>query len=575
MKKVLLSLVAAGLSIASYAQSIVHGVSPASIAQNFEYTYGDDATWGPNNFNTTLTIAPAIFVEDGTPGNDANGNPISHQGCNNLTNAAALSGKIALVNRGECNFGLKALKAQQAGALGVVIVNNAPGGPIGMNGGTEGVNVTIPVVMIGKEDGDLLRAALVDGPIELMLGLKIGFFDYDLAIKKSAILTPRNMVHNPLLSPAQDENVGMWIFNHGAEDLSNVIAKVQVKDGSNAVVWEEVSNALSIDAGDSVLVETGGLNAIGSFSAELANGNYKLVYVVENEDEEFASDNSIEMDYSVSSTSWSIVNHLTTPSIYDANNGVRPLDQVATEQLFCNQYRHANASAIAVTGFHSGFSTTASSLNGKVVAGYIFSWDNVFADMDDPALAIDQLNQVGFGEYFFATDATSGDANIVFEEPVALLDNQRYLVCVSSLDTSLYFAYSTARDLTMNIATAREAYSPQLTSQWYLLGFGEDYTMVVGLDVIPVESIAVSQTEMLEGKAFPNPVNDLVRLQIAKDGAATVTVTDLAGRTVSTQDLSFASNQAIVDMTTATSGMYIINVVYNDGARAKFNVVKK
>lgn len=575
MKKLLLSLVAAGLSVASYAQSIVHGVSPQSINTNFEFTLGDGATWGPNSFNTTLITAPAIFVEDGTAGTDANGQPNSHRGCGTLTNAAAISGKIALVNRGECNFGSKALKAQTAGAVAVIIVNNVTGAPIAMNGGTEGVSVTVPVVMISLEDGNLLRTALEDGPIEMMLGLKLGFFDKDLALAKSKILTPRNMVHNSLLSPTQNDNIGMMVLNHGAEAVTNATARIQVKDASNAVVWEESVGSLSIPAGDSLLVSTGSANNMPSFSPALAVGNYKLIYSVEVADEEFASDNTIELDYSVSASSWSIVNHLTTPSIYDASNGIRPATQVATEQLFCNQYRHENASAIAVTGFHSGFSTSATSLSGKVVAGYIFSWDNVFTDMDDAALDIDQLNQVGFGEYFFATDAASGDANIVFEEPVALLDNQRYLVCVSSLDTSLYFAYSTARDLTMNIATAREAYSPQLTSQWYLLGFGEDYTMVVGLDVIPVESIAVSQTEMLEGKAFPNPVNDLVRLQIAKDGAATVTVTDLAGRTVSTQDLSFASNQAIVDMTTATSGMYIINVVYNDGARAKFNVVKK
>ena len=45
-------------------------------------------------------------------------------GCGALRNAAAISGNVALVRRGECFFKTKVRYAQEAGALAVVVTNN-------------------------------------------------------------------------------------------------------------------------------------------------------------------------------------------------------------------------------------------------------------------------------------------------------------------------------------------------------------------------------------------------------------------------------------------------------------------
>jgi hypothetical protein len=42
---------------------------------------------------------------------------------------AGVAGRIALIDRGVCEFGLKALNAQQSGATGVVIANNDVANP--------------------------------------------------------------------------------------------------------------------------------------------------------------------------------------------------------------------------------------------------------------------------------------------------------------------------------------------------------------------------------------------------------------------------------------------------------------
>lgn len=70
-------------------------------------------------------------------------------------------GNIAFVDRGTCEFGTKALNAENAGAVAVVIANNADGDQVfGPGPGAVGGAVTIPVAMIGQNDGNTLRPAL-------------------------------------------------------------------------------------------------------------------------------------------------------------------------------------------------------------------------------------------------------------------------------------------------------------------------------------------------------------------------------------------------------------------------------
>lgn len=53
------------------------------------------------------------------------------QGCEpfNANSTQAVKNNIALMNRGVCGFAVKAKNAQNAGARGVIIANNAPGSP--------------------------------------------------------------------------------------------------------------------------------------------------------------------------------------------------------------------------------------------------------------------------------------------------------------------------------------------------------------------------------------------------------------------------------------------------------------
>ena len=94
---------------------------------------------------------------------DEGSDPDPSDGCEPITNAEDLAGKIAVIRRGVCEFGFKALVAQNAGAIGVVVVNNVEGPPILMGGGDFGDQVTIPVLMVSDVTGAAIIAELEAG----------------------------------------------------------------------------------------------------------------------------------------------------------------------------------------------------------------------------------------------------------------------------------------------------------------------------------------------------------------------------------------------------------------------------
>ena len=89
--------------------------------------------------------------------------------CNTILNPENVVGKIALIDRGLCNFSRKVYRAQQAGAIAAVICNvvGIDGGNgeevIGMASGTDGDKVLIPSVFFKKSQCDAIRLILNNG----------------------------------------------------------------------------------------------------------------------------------------------------------------------------------------------------------------------------------------------------------------------------------------------------------------------------------------------------------------------------------------------------------------------------
>jgi len=119
----------------------------------------------PSSAAGTYTASGAAFgstpPETGISGdivlvNDGSGAPT--EGCNPLVGFPA--GAIALVDRGTCPFLQKATNAQAAGAVALIVANNAPGAPFTMGGDDPAHTIVIPAVMISQADGATIKAGL-------------------------------------------------------------------------------------------------------------------------------------------------------------------------------------------------------------------------------------------------------------------------------------------------------------------------------------------------------------------------------------------------------------------------------
>ena len=79
------------------------------------------------------------------------------EGCAPLAND--VTGKIVIIDRGDCSFTTKVRNAENAGALGVLVVNNTFGDPVAMGHDGTAPFPTIPAAMVAQDAGTLIKAA--------------------------------------------------------------------------------------------------------------------------------------------------------------------------------------------------------------------------------------------------------------------------------------------------------------------------------------------------------------------------------------------------------------------------------
>jgi hypothetical protein len=138
-------------------------LAPAEVAGPPDSANGQASGWGgsiffPSPQGLTGTL---VYADDGFGG---------REGCEEFANAGDIAGNIAVISRGTCEFGLKALNAQNAGAIAFIIHQNAANAPdtddttmVWMGAGVNGANVTIQGIFISRFDALRIIPALEAG----------------------------------------------------------------------------------------------------------------------------------------------------------------------------------------------------------------------------------------------------------------------------------------------------------------------------------------------------------------------------------------------------------------------------
>lgn len=563
---------------ASFAQIIFQVSNPAPLAANYALTWADSAggDWTTPNLNDPSNAVTADLKFVDVPGGDT-------LACAALT-PGSLTGTIAVLYRGDCQFGSKALAAQNAGAVAVIIINNIGGGPVEMAGGADGLSVIIPLIMISDIDGATLRDAIVAGTVtQAFIGSKIGIFANDLGANAGDIVRARRFSNIALLSQNAAEfsvQTGLWVRNFGNAAQAGASVTVDILFGGASVytstaIVPTLSAAVAGVQGDSAYV------SLGTFTqATYANGYYSMTYTISpaTADGE-PSDNVLTADFMMDDSIYSYgrLDEVTKSSL--SPSGSRPTTFGADYEN-CLAFQDPNANRIAATGLtFSAGTNDPDVLTGEVVNARAYLWNDAFVDIDDAGLGFANLILLDEAAYGFSGDYQDSNIFISFTNPIVLSDNQRYLFCFKSSSPTMFVGFDNQIDYrTTQNDIYKQASFPLMTNAQAtvnLNGYGTD--AVPALTVRMISSVGIGVTEKETNtliNAYPNPVKDVISIPVGNlTGDASLEIMDITGKIVKTQKVSFVTNDVLrVDVSNMSNGTYIFKLTLENGSANTFKV---
>ncbi|MEZ4960337.1 MAG: PA domain-containing protein [Saprospiraceae bacterium] len=362
------------------AQTAVVVNSPASIAGAKAF---DEAGTGFSTvaLSSGTWTADAIFVDNGTA--------TPTIGCVSLINGSELAGKIALIDRGSCNFSEKVSLAENAGAIAAIVFNNLPGDGTFAMGLTAPV-VNIPAVMLSFEDGQAIRAELANGPVNITMGAIV--FDNNVSVDITRILNPLfGTVPKYAVGNGQFEvPTGASVLNRGLNDAENVVVQASI-DHNGSQVYSEEGTVEVIVTGD-----TSDLEILPAYEPPAETGYYDLTYdVTYDTPDESSFDNSVSTSFYISENTfckgrWDEANNRPEVTIGYTRDG-------GGNVMFMSGFHMTNATGAVLDSATFYVSTTLDSFGllsaGSFVSVYAFLWEDL---NQDSMFSSDEFTTVAF-----------------------------------------------------------------------------------------------------------------------------------------------------------------------------------
>lgn len=611
MKKITLLMATVLLTSISFAQVVVKLTSvPCNTALEGTYPYGEsgwaaqpDLLIGTNAVSGPLELindgVPG-FVNDGTPPANYNGIgspllpttiPRSVFGCDTLGNPTQdMTGKIAVIYRGNCEFGYKAYNAQKRGAVGVIIINHT-GDPIPMGAGALGNLVTIPVVMVGRIAGDDLFLAMqscAPGSVMGFIGSKIGLNDDDMGSSIADIVMP-NELSIPSNVAVDGTNypidLGFWAFNYGNNAQNGVTATVDIVYEGGSSVYNNTSTPLNFQD----FVTLGAVDTqyfdLGTFApASWNQGEYKITYTLNLPGDQDPTDNTFVVNFRV--TADVFAKSRTTAGNQPISSTSYSLNTTTTSYDFwqpCIVFQSPVVGTQAGGGILTGMTFSCTPVNQVMTGEYIqiraYEWNDPFTDITG-TVTFASLNQIADNLYLYpGTPDSLDNIYLDFAAPVALNNNQKYLFCMYNDADILRIGFDAQIDYTATINNYLQVIAPVSdqptagTETWYRDGFGWDVTPAISA-TIDFPTAVNNVTTVSTTAPYPNPAVNMLSVPVRKGvkGVVTVEVYDLAGKLVLSDNKTVGEGPLKINVASISNGAYIFNLQFADGSKDTFKV---
>lgn len=597
LRQLLAFFICAMFSVTAFSQQIVTFVnSPSNIAGSYAFTNAFDNGWA-TDLSTGTWTEDGVMVEAMTAP--------TNEGCDSLANAADLAGKIALVDRGSCNFSLKALNAQNAGAIACIIINNLPGGPVGMGGGDFAAQVMIPTIMISLEDGDIIKAEMANGPVNITIGAF--FYPNDIGTNNSGIIRNPNgvMPLDQAVATGASFTPGSQVTNNGMNDATNVILSASISHTPFGGTATNVhTDAIQIDL---LEADSSGIYLMDNeFVAEAGAGIYSVDYTIESDSmDQFDFDNNHSFDYVFSENayckgSWDLANDRPFQNAAFTIGGGSSVEFLTGFQMPLGVGYTLESVQFYMTAGANG--PTLGEIGETAFTAYVYEWDD--AD-EDGAVLNDELEIVAIGQVESFPDPNSQEAwmdvaLIDFEtlEPGAYVvpeDDNVYFVGVryqgadqvffgfdTNYDQYIYFDFlaPTLADLSYFFVDTWDGIKPDIEND---AGVFTDFyaSSAQALRIGQASSnVGENNPEIGSFEVFPNPVSNSLNVEtnLAKSyDKVDYTIVNNNGSVVSviSRNVNGTVDNAQLDVSKLAAGQYFLNVNTVDGSVSKAFTVQR
>lgn len=549
MKK-LLTLISLSMTGALCAQVSFNVLEPSAIHGSYAHTWAEPAA---NSWNTpdmelveNRITGDLVLAVDDTPADSLV--------CEAVINGAALNGKVALIYRGECNYSLKALLAQQAGAIGAVIVNNVPGAPVDMGPGANGPLVQIPVFQVSDATGALLRGALEVGTVTVLLGNKEGFFAADIGLVNEGILLPPALAMPTWLAANPGEfslRVGAYVYNRGNEARTDAVLRATVTK-AGTILYDETSDPVAVLPGQRVFVE------LPTLDQDAWDGNYTLTYHTSfGATDEHEMDNTYTVPFAFDRT-FAMVPTDATTGLPVTTIGIQPAPAVEDYEL-CLHFSDPNASRVAITGLQVYAAQNApGDMQDELLLSRVYEWNDQFVGLSDPNFNIGSLVPVHDQEHYVPESGTFVNTLLEFDEPLVLVDDQRYLVCVNTFNPGVFLGHNEYVHMDTHEEIYDQPIDPHRGPSGWFIGFVGGPVASMGVRMAESSTIGIAEQERAAVGVHPNPGTGLFTIGLEGHGTAQVAITDATGRLVRT--FTTGATQQLLDLRDEAPGIYLIAV---------------
>lgn len=522
--------------------------APASIAGSFA-DYGYPTDWGPMTLPATVE-GPLVWAFNAT----------DSLACTPVT--TDLTGKIALVRRGACSFSLKAYHAQQAGAIGTIILNhtyNADGGGIvNMLGGDSATAVTTPAAFLTRDDGDIILAELDNGvPVTAAFFIPVidnahTMYHYQVPFSQVQVL----------------EDMDITVYNNSNHPETNVVATVQITDPFGTVTTL-TENVMMIPA------NTDSTISFASTYTPVDTGLYTAVFSVTADSATFNNE-SITQNFRISEYTYANDNGVSIGSIIPAN-----FDQTFRYDVG-NFFFAENAGTVT----HASFGLEVpDSVDGETFDIILYDATGVTLEGSDYA----DYTTLAFASY--TVDAANMPANdtVVVEltafngGTIDLAAGGTYLITVQYDALNSAAGNTTPPNYLHSSPTNYEFVNTVVyTDQLYLGGWSGNWNAILRLHLDGFITTSTEDVKVLDNakiNVFPNPTTDFVTVDLELENVSEnveIKILDVNGRVLSTQNFSNVQNNKFTfDVKDYAAGNYFIRVQTEEGFKTKHFTVAK